>query len=70
MIFYRHGEYPPCDTKSLLEYLNENIQMCRVKSLEARVQNNERRFLIYEAARAALEDVKESLLYSIENKIR
>lgn len=69
MIFRRRGEYPPFDTKSLFEYLDEHIQECRITALEAKAQNDEGKFLIYEGARAALQDMKENLLYSIENKI-
>lgn len=70
MIFYRRGEYPPCDTKSLIEYLDKQIQECRILALEAKNEKNKVRYLLCEGGRIALERMKEDLLYSMENKIR
>lgn len=69
-MFHRRGEYPPINTKSLLECLDERIQECRILALEAKTQNEETKYLLCEGGRIALEHIKEDLLYSIENKIR
>lgn len=61
----RRGAYPTISSTSVIDYLDKQIQKIRIGALEAKQENNETRFLLYEGARIILEDIKEDVLYSI-----
>lgn len=67
MIIRRRGIYPAIDSKSIIQYLDNQIEQTKKMQLEAESENDKNKLLICEGAIVALQNTKENILYSIDN---